>query len=222
MVQELLLRGSRDFASRDEYDAFLRKLLKRRNAARRTRLNDELGVMHALSARRLEDYTRLHIRVSRNSTALVRGNFYSVPSQLIGERVEVRLHAEHLEVRYGGQEVQHMPRLRGSGKRRINYRHVIDSLVRKPGAFAQYRYRNDLFPRVVFRVAYDLLQDYYPASADKQYVRLLELAARACVPLSRFSQGVAALVREQIGDPALMAALALAAYRLARACGCVT
>lgn len=147
--QELILRGSRDFAHREEYDAFLRRLLLRRNAARRTRFAEEVAVMHALPTRRLEDQTRQSVRVSRNSTVLVRGNFYSVPSQLIGERVEVRIHVEHLEVWYGGREVQQMPRLRGMGKHRINYRHIIETLVRKPGAFAQYRYREDLFPRVV-------------------------------------------------------------------------
>ncbi len=175
--QELIVRGSHDFASRAEYDAFLRQLLKRRNAARRTRLAEELTVMNSLPARRLEDHTRTSVRVSRNSTVLVRGNFYSVPSQLIGERVDVRLHAEHLEVWYGGRQVQQMPRLRGSGRHRINYRHIIESLVRKPGAFAQYRYREDLFPRSIFRVAYDLLHETHPATAERHYVRLLELAA---------------------------------------------
>lgn len=176
--QELILRGSRDFQNREEYDAFLRRLLTRRNAPRRTRLLEELAAMKALPTRRLEDHTRQSVRVSHNSTVLVRGNFYSVPSQLIGERVDVRVHVEHLEVWYGGGEVQQMPRLRGSGKHRINYRHVIESLVRKPGAFAQYRYREDLFPRVIFRVAYDLLHEATPASAERTYVRLLELAAR--------------------------------------------
>ncbi len=175
--QELILRGSRDFGDRAEYDAFLRRLLKRRNATRRTRLAEELAVMRALPARRLEDDTRVSVRVSRNSTVLVRGNFYSVPSQLIGERVEVRIHVEHLEVWYGGRSVQQMPRLRGSGRHRINYRHVIESLVRKPGAFANYRYQADLFPGVIFRVAYDLLHEAHPATADRHYVRLLELAA---------------------------------------------
>jgi len=125
VAQELLLRGSRDFASRAEYDSFLQRLLKRRNAARHTRLAEELSRMHALPARRLEDYTRTSVRVSRNSTVLVRGNFYSVPSQLIGEQAEVRIYVEHLEVWYGGREVQQMPRLRGSGRHRISYRHVI-------------------------------------------------------------------------------------------------
>jgi hypothetical protein len=66
--------------------------------------------------------------------------------------------------------------LRGTGGQAINYRHVIHSLVRKPGAFAHYRYQQSLFPRLIFRVAYDQLREQYPATAERQYVKLLELA----------------------------------------------
>ena len=83
---------------------------------------------------------------------------YSVSSRLIGERVEVRLYAEQVEVWYAQKVVDRMPRLRGRGQHRINYRHVIDWLVRKPGAFAAYRYRDDLFPTTTFRIAYDVLR----------------------------------------------------------------
>lgn len=177
VAQQLVLRGSRNFASRAEYAAFLRGLCQRRNAGRRERLHEELAVMHALPAQRLEDYTPETIKVTRNSTVVVRNNFYSVPSQLIGERVEVRRYAEHLEVWYGGRFVQQMARLRGEGKHQINYRHVIHSLVKKPGAFAHYRYQQSLFPRLLFRVAYDLLCEHYASTADRQYVKLLQLAA---------------------------------------------
>lgn len=177
VAQELILRESRDFGDRAEYDAFLRKLLTRRNAGRRAKVAAETSAMRSLPERRLEDYRREAVRVSRNSTVLVRGNFYSVPSQLIGERVEARVHVEHIEVWYGGREIEQMPRLRGSGRHRISYRHIIDSLVRKPGAFAGYRYREDLFPRTIFRIAYDSLREMCPASADRSYIRLLELAA---------------------------------------------
>lgn len=133
--------------------------------------------MRSLPEQRIEDYRREAVRVSRNSTVLVRGNFYSVPTQLIGERVEARVHAERLEVWYGGREIEQMPRLRGSGRHRISYRHLIDSLVRKPGAFAGYRYREDLFPRTIFRSAYDSLREACATSADRSYIRLLQIAA---------------------------------------------
>lgn len=175
--QELLLRGSRDFASLKDYEAFLTRMLKRRNQSRQERLQEERQHLQALPQMRLQDYTRLSARVSRNATIRVKGNLYSVSSQLIGELVEVRLFSDKLEVYYGGQGLDEMRRLRGTGKHSINYRHIIHSLVRKPGAFAHYRYQSDLFPRLMFRVAYDCLRENYPATAERQYVKILELAS---------------------------------------------
>jgi hypothetical protein len=177
VAQALSLRGSRDFSSREEYAEFLRELLSRRNALRRERLAAEVEVLRVLPERRLEDHSAERLKVTRNSTINVRRNIYSVPSQLIGEAVEVRVFAERLAVWYGGVCVAEMERLRGTGGQAINYRHVIHSWVRKPGAFAHYRYQPSLFPRLIFRVAYDQLCEQYPATAERQYVKLLELAA---------------------------------------------
>ena len=65
------------------------------------------------------------------------------------------------------------------GGHRINYRHIIWSLVRKPGAFERYRYREDLFPTPVFRETYDRLADALASTrkADIEYLRILHLAA---------------------------------------------
>jgi hypothetical protein len=70
-----------------------------------------------------------------------------------------------------------MPRLHGERDHRIDYRHVIWSLVRKPGAFARYRYREELFPSATFRRAYDALHYHRGERADVEYVRVLHLAA---------------------------------------------
>jgi hypothetical protein len=70
-----------------------------------------------------------------------------------------------------------LPRLQGRKQHRIVYQHIIWSLVRKPGAFAAYRYRDDLFPTTTFRLAYDRLQAILPRRADREYVRVLHLAA---------------------------------------------
>ena len=154
-----------------------KRAIERRNAGRQKRLDEELKVMRRLPNRRLEDFVRFRVKVSPSSTIRVRKNTYSVDSRLIREQVEVRVWADHLEVRYASQLVARMPRLRGQGKHRIEYRHVIHSLVRKPGAFARYRWRADLFPGVLFRVAYDELREDCPGTADRQYLGILELAA---------------------------------------------
>ena len=112
------------------------------------------------------------------STIRVVHNTYSVPSRLIGEQVEVRVFAETLEVWYAQRRVEVIPRLRGASKFRIQYRHIIDWLERKPGAFANYRYRDDLFPTSRFRMAYDLLCQTMPARASREYIAILAMAAR--------------------------------------------
>lgn len=98
VAQELILRGSTNFSSRLDYDSFLGKLLSRRNSSRCERLREEMAVMRSVPPLRLEDYTSEQVRVSRNSTISVRSNIYSVPSQLISEKVEARVYAEYIEV----------------------------------------------------------------------------------------------------------------------------
>jgi hypothetical protein len=61
---------------------------------------------------------------------------------------------------------------------RVDYRHIIDWLVRKPGAFASYRYREHLFPSSQFRKVYDLLKEIVPRRCDHCYLEILELAAK--------------------------------------------
>jgi transposase len=177
--QALLLRGSSDFVSREAYQAFLRTVIEYRNAGRQQRLAEERTALQLLPADRLDSCRPpIKVRVTRNSTIRVQGNAYSVHSRLIGEEVSVRLYVEHLEVWYAQKCIERIPRLRGKQKHRIDYRHIIDWLVRKPGAFANYRYRAELFPTHRFRVAYDLFAKERPGRADKEYLRLLHLAAR--------------------------------------------
>ena len=91
--------------------------------------------------------------------------------------MEVRQYADHLEVYYNGHLVEEMDRLHGVDAANINYRHIIHSLVRKPGAFARYRFREHLFPTRTFRLAYEALSRWWGERADVEYVRILHLAA---------------------------------------------
>ncbi len=176
--QALLLRGSRDFSCREAYQQFLHELVASRNVGRRKRLEEELPKLRALPERRRESCKRLPVRVDTGSLIHVDRNAYSVPSRLIGEKVEVRLHVDHVEVWYAQHEVERFPRLRGRNKHAVNYRHIIDWLVRKPGAFENYRYREDLFPTSRFRMAYDALREAQPERGHKAYLAILHLAAR--------------------------------------------
>lgn len=179
LKQHLLLRGNSDFSSADEVRLFLEALLHKANRGREKRLAEELAVMRPLRAALLPEYVEEDVGVSRWSTIRVDRRVYSVPSRLIGETVRVRRYAERIEVYLAGELPLTAVRLTGDRAHAINYRHVIEWLIRKPGAFAQYRYRTDLFPSVVFRRAYDrLCCECAPRLADVEYLRLLRQAAR--------------------------------------------
>ena len=176
--QELMLRGSRNFNSQEQYDQFVNEILRRRNSLRRDKVAEDLKAMRALPENRLEDFMWINAPVSRFSTINVRHNIYSVDSRMIGETANVKVLADRLEVWYGGKCLESLPRLTGEGRHLINYRHIIDSLVRKPGAFASYKYRDALFPTTTFRMAYDDLRMHQPGSSDRQYLQILNLAAK--------------------------------------------
>jgi len=179
LEQHLLLRGSRDFDSVEAWESWLQDVLERANRPRQKRLREELAVMRPLSVERLREYKEVDVSVTSWSTIRVKHNAYSVPSRLIGEWVRVRVYEDRLEVYHGGQHQLSVERLLGRNGHRINYRHVIRSLVRKPGAFERYRYREELFPTLTFRRAYDcLVESLTGREADIEYLRVLHLAAR--------------------------------------------
>jgi hypothetical protein len=203
--QALLLRGQRDFESRDHYQRFLRELFTQLNAGRRARFKQDQAALRSLPARRLESVHHVDALVSTFSTIRVRNNTYSVPARLIGETVQVRLGAETLQVWYAQRQIETLPRLRGEGRHHIQYRHIIDWLVRKPGAFANYRYQADLFPTSRFRMAYDLLVSRNPGRASHEYLAILHLAAQES------EVGVDAALRFLLGTPDTVSAAAVEA-----------
>jgi hypothetical protein len=177
LAQALVLRGSRDFDSIEAYVTFMRAVVAAGNRRIEDKVAAERPHLLPLPSARVPDCTKFQAHVVRWSTIRIAGRIYSVPSRLIGHKVEARQHPDTIEVYYRGQLVETMPRLRGEGEARIDYRHIIWSLVRKPGAFARYRYREELFPTVTFRCAYDRLRASRGDRADVEYVRVLHLAA---------------------------------------------
>lgn len=175
--QALRVRGSRDFPDRAAYERFLAELVRQRNQTRKERWVQERPTLHPLPLQPLAPCRELRVRVSRFSTITVLGNTYSVPSRLIGATITVRVRAEALEGYLGTSRAFTLPRLVGKQQQRIDYHHLIWSLVRKPGAFAAYRYRDELFPTTTFRQSYDRLRRVLPRRADREYVRILHVAA---------------------------------------------
>lgn len=179
LEQHLLLRGNRDFQSREEYELFVQSVVYKANEARTTKATEEIEIMKEISVSKLHEYREQTVRVSRESTVSIMQNCYSVPSRLCGERLKACIYDDRIELYLGGSHQLTLERIFGKQKHRISYRHVVFSLVKKPGAFARYRYREELFPGIEFRRTYEVLHkhsnnDY---KADLEYLRILKRAA---------------------------------------------
>ena len=180
--QALRLRGSRHFDSRATYEALVATVVGRMNARVAVRLAVERAMLRTLPARRTAEFEEVPARVSKYAIFTVRGAQYSAPSQLIGQRLAVRLYSEHIECWLGGTRVLERPRLSHrdgqSHPRDIDYRHLIGALRRKPGAFARWVLREAMFPRPVYRQTWERLSARLSErEACKTIVGLLVLAA---------------------------------------------
>ena len=176
--QALIMRGSRDFHTADDYANFVQQMVEKRNRLVKGKLEQEMACLRPLPPAPMPEYANYRSKVRRWSTIQVAGRSYSVPSRLIDKEVHIRLYADWVDVYYKGHFVERMERVRGDGEVSVNYRHVINSLVRKPGAFARYRFREQLFPTMRFRLTYDALKRWRGERADVEYVRILHLAAQ--------------------------------------------
>jgi hypothetical protein len=174
--QALRLRKSREFASVAEYERFIRRMLDKRNRGRQGRLAEEMVLMPELPARAWNEAVEERVVVNAFSLITVSKALYTVPSRLIGYELRALVYAEVVRLFLGNTFVIEMPKQKEGG-RRVNYRHLIAHLIRKPGAFAGYVFRDDLFPSLVFRQAYDRLVEQKPERAEKVYLAILHHAA---------------------------------------------
>jgi transposase InsO family protein len=186
LADALLLRASRDFEDLPEWRGFVDEIVGRGNVRNAKRIDQERTALKELPARRCADYEEVNVAVTSSSAFTLRKVFYSVPSRLIGHRLRVRLFDDRLECFQGSTPVLNLRRGRPgpSGKHGhvVDYRHVIHSLRRKPMALLNLVYRDQLFPRRPFALAFEaLLAASGERSACRAMVGILALAhERAC------------------------------------------
>jgi hypothetical protein len=166
------------------------------NARRSKQLAEELDCMRPLPAVRLAEYREFEPVVSSQSLIRVKKHAYSVPSRLIGHTLRVELYEAHLKVYLGREYLFDLPRLRGDRGSWVDFRHVITPLLRKPGAFINYRHREALYPSPIYRAAFDrLVADHGERPGVIEYLQVLKLAAEASV------ERVEPLLQERLKSP---------------------
>ena len=178
--QSLMLRGSSDFDSLDDYRAFIREIISRQNKRIEKAIMEERAFLQSLPDRRTCDYEQDRARVTSSSTIVIKKVTYSVPSRLMGMILKVHVYDDRLECFVGADQVVILRRLRKHKKcHQIDYRHVIGTLVRKPQAFRNYIYREELFPTLSFRQTWEMLdKELDSRKACQEYVTILNEAVK--------------------------------------------
>ena len=178
--QALMVRGSRDFTSVDDYRLFIREIICRQNRRIHKIYLEELSHLKDLPEKKTTDYTEERVRVTNSSTFLLKGVIYSVPSRLIGGTIKVHLYDDRLVCFAGMAHVATLSRKRKNKKstRQIDYRHLIGELARKPGAFENYVFKEEFFPTPIFKQTWEQLRKQYDSrKACKEYITILKEAA---------------------------------------------
>ena len=176
--QAMRLRGERDFASLDDYRAFVGGIVAVSNAPRAPAIAIERAALAALPRFAGVTWNEGLGTVSRFSLIRVLGLAYMVPSRLIGHRLVVRIYDDHLDFFAGQQAVHRSQRMHNARRlRQVDYRLCIEALIQKPGAFARLIYRDDLHPSPIYAQTWERLRERLSEhAACRTYVRLLHLA----------------------------------------------
>jgi hypothetical protein len=184
LCQALFRRGSFDFESVSAYQSFIEQVIRKANAKRTQKFEVEKALLQPLPRYRCPDYEVLSVKVSCYSTITVRCILYSVPSRLVGQRLTIHLFHDQLVGFVGKTPVMTLPRLHIHGSaqirrgRSINYRHLVESLRRKPRAFLHCDWQDDLLPNPQWQQLWQTMKQQIEVdSAARLMVEALYVAA---------------------------------------------
>lgn len=210
LKQQLYLRGTSEFSSVADYQAYIDKVVAKLNERCASQYRQEREYLQPLPRYRVPDYEVLSVPVSARSTITVRRILYTVPSRLIGRRLEIHLYHDRLQGYLGNDCVVELPRIRvtnGASRRgrSINYRHVIEALHHKPRAFLYCTWQDDLLPNELYRQLWEQMrQDFALDKAAVLMVESLYIAA---------TQDKETAVADYLEDQLTAATLSLGALR---------
>ncbi len=204
LTQELIFRGHRDFGSVDEYSLFIKTILRKFNKSREQKLSEELAFMRDAPSIFFPEYKEEVSIVSKQSTVRFNKVAYSVASQYIGTQVTGHIFEDKIDVYYRHNLILTLPRIHDDRGACIDYRHIIKELIRKPGAFANYRYRDFMYPNETFRkLNSDLINTYGDRRGNREYLEILNLAAmegekRSCEAINILFEEQSAITVEMV------------------------
>lgn len=174
--QAVLMRNSNDFGSIQEYQSFIDKIISNINKKNKILIEEEKKYLSILPKYKAQDFTVIYSYVSLNSVIRVKKIAYSVPSRLISQTVKIHLFDDHLDIFYNNKKTYILVRKyydKDDSNVTINYRHLISSLIKKPGAFKNFIWKDELLPSDDYRKIWHILSNVNNSKSSCKYITSL-------------------------------------------------
>ena len=169
---------NKKFETLEQFQEFLWKLCDELNRRDKVVSKFSIEKLNPLPVAPFRAFRSIVVSISKYSLFSLdnTGHMYSVPSNLIGLYLEVRVYTNKIQVIHEQEKVCEHKRLYGpKGIASIQLEHIIDGLIKKPGAIKDWKYRDLLFEKEAWKRFYERL--IKSGGRDKDYLKCLKLVS---------------------------------------------
>lgn len=181
IAQELILRGSNEFASVASYETWVQEVVSNSNRRNSKNFAEEKAALQSLPSYKTADYEVRSAKVSKLSMMIIKNITYSMPSRLSGHVLTTHVYQNKIDCYLGSSVVASLERKYSTEQKSryvIDYRHVIHALIKKPRAFRFCKYRDEILPNSTYKDIWDYLDSTESRDvAPKMMLRILKLAS---------------------------------------------
>ena len=166
-----------EFESVEQLCALLKEEVDAYNAGLQRELKNERQYLKRLPKGRVEPYELVERMVNKEGLIRFDGRRYSVPADLHGKRVPTQVYNDRLVIYDDNSEPAWEWPLETDLEGRVDFRHIIHWLQRKPHSFDSCWFKEQLFPSENFLETHRKFREWYePSQGDKDYLSILQAA----------------------------------------------
>ena len=193
-----------EFANLESLRRYLHEFCVQHNRQRKvaSRLREE--PLAKLPLDRFQPFRTTTAKANKYSVVNVKevNQSFSVPSQLIGLTLEVRIYPNHIECVDQGIIIAHHQRHFGKkSTTSVKLEHILEALCRKPGSMQDWEHRDILFERPVWHRFYKQLQEQ--GGTDSDYLSCLRLILEHGQDIVTIAMGLAIEDGMKLNAPSL-------------------
>ncbi len=158
------------FSSEEEFEEYVRMKFIKYNEKNITEIENEKKHLKSLPLHSFPAFSEEMCSVTKYGFISVNGKRYSVPGMYKYRNVEVRIYSKNIQIFYNGKKIkEHARSTKDSMEAILDYKDLIDALIKKPGALTNYKHKESFFPTDTFKEFYELYDD------NKNYLKCLNL-----------------------------------------------